>query len=239
MFVRIFTCLLLSLLPAVSQGLNLESFKKTKTELEEEYYQVAKQFAEAKTAEEAFAFVRSEDKESFDKAFERYHQKSIGEIHEKVNVFSQNLNQYALLKNTTKSGELGYLMMIWTSEMKAPKVDWMASYGYGAMSWEQFQEVQPEIGIEMRAILQATNYYNFTFSDEKVWQSFLIYRKNKDSIYAYLKRDHPKFQEFVEELRGKKLSSFTLKLAYPEGDKQVDQVEIVDLINNTWFDIVE
>ena len=122
--------------------------------------------------------------------------------------------------------------------MGAPRVDWKASYAYSGMSWENILELKPEIPLEVRARFLPGNYYNYQFSDDRVWQCFSVFHPKLESpMYVYLKRDNPQFEEIMSLFRRKKDLAFTIRMAYPEGKKQVNQAELIEMLGDTWFDL--
>ena len=53
-------------------------------------------------------------------------------------------------------------------------VDWESWVGYSKMSWEEFLEVKPRRARKFRVLISQVDYYNFDFSDDAAWKSFLI-----------------------------------------------------------------
>ncbi len=235
-YILSFALLLIS--PVFSQERLPKYFELLQEELNAAYFEAATGFINATSAEEALEYISSPNHAEFKAAYDGL--KTEFELDKQLHLFSHNMNQYAMARNNASKGKKGLLFLVWHRDMDVPKVDWKATYAYGTMSWAKFMTEMPEIPIEMRVTVGFDNYYNYQFSDDAVWQCFAFYTEaSEERMYAYMRRDNPKFKHLFSETRKKKTTSITVKVAYPEGEKKKGQVEIVEMLADTWFDNVK
>jgi len=87
----------------------------------------------------------------------------------------------------------------------------------------------------MRVIIQNTEYYNFQFSDDSVWQSYQIKTKNSDDVlYGYVKKGSGPHLELQAKLNEVKKASMRVEISYPSRNKQPYQVLINSILDNGW-----
>jgi len=234
MFFRLLLICLFVAFPVCAQEIIPKFYQLSEIDMQKAYLEVAQSFIDAKTADEASKYISSTNSEKFQAAFENQHCKKEIVLDEKCHVFTHNMSQYGMVRNTVSPGQKEFLFMVWHADMITPKVDWKGSYSWGGMTWEQFLKEMPEIPIEMRVTVKAGNYYNYQFSEESVWQCLKFYLDVTDeTMYAYVRRDNSSYKYLMSEIQKKGASSITAKLAYPEGEKQQTQVELVEMLSET------
>ncbi len=230
-------CLLFFSLGAAQEP---KSYLMGSNALNKAYLEVANKFAEAKTAEEAAQYILDPENVDFKEAFTLYQDERLAVINQSVSISSHRMTQYGILRTKWKSGQKGVMSLIWSTEGDAPKVDWKATYGCGGMPWKKFMEDQPEIGIEMRAIFEPNNYYNFEFSDDAKWDCYSLTHPALDRpLYAYLAKDNKTAVELKEVFKVRADGAITARVAFPQGEKRANQIEILEVLAHTWFDIAE
>jgi len=124
--------------------------------------------------------------------------------------------------------------MIFVNTVEGIRIDWESWVGWCEMNWEEFINAQPTKGNLFRIKLNNTNYYNFNFTDEKKWKSYILFSYDKSHhIYGYVERDS-KTAKKIDEKLGAEDSFFTLSLKFPVNAATNNQVIIERVISNGW-----
>ena len=117
------------------------------------------------------------------------------------------------------------------------RVDWESWVGYCEMSVEELFRRKPTEAKLMRIILRRGSYYNYGFSDDRVWAACRLGFRNSDrSLLAYARRDSKEGAVLTELLQNTDSVPYTLKIRYPENARSGDQVEIVELLSQGWIE---
>ncbi|TAG09087.1 MAG: hypothetical protein EAZ42_08090 [Verrucomicrobia bacterium] len=131
-----------------------------------------------------------------------------------------------------RSGELRPIAVLFDHDQL--KIDWESWVGWSEMSWPDFLEKKPATPVEFRVDVSDVDYYNFSFTDDKKWQSYQLRSVDGEHlVYAYVLRDselHGKLKPLVET----KTRMQILKLKYPEGALREDQVIIDSFVHDGW-----
>lgn len=130
------------------------------------------------------------------------------------------LNNGMTVERVEKDGKVEY------------RVDWESWVGYSEMTPEEMRSKKPIEPFLIRATVGKGDYYNFGFSDDKVWSSYRI--KLGDDGYeflGYVRRGSELDKKLLpirqQDLEGK----IIIKVAYPPQARAKDQVEIVEIVS--------
>jgi hypothetical protein len=117
------------------------------------------------------------------------------------------------------------------------RVDWESWVGWTEMSWPDFLETKPTTPKTFRVVVRKVDYYNFGFSDDLHWRSFLLEsRKGEETMYGYVERG--------SELEGRilidpelKKAMLILKVRFPAGaPASSKQVLIDEVVHGSWVE---
>lgn len=114
------------------------------------------------------------------------------------------------------------------------KIDWESWVGWSEMPWDKLIESKTDQPIMIRTTLRAVDYYNFGFTDDSKWRSYLLTSPDgAHTLYGYIERD----SLLDERLHPpEKLASvtFTLKIRFPKDGENRNQVVIHDIVSDGW-----
>lgn len=128
--------------------------------------------------------------------------------------------------------EMKQLAFIRTEE--GLKVDWESYVGWSEMPWKDFVETKPEKPVLFRVVARDVEYYNFDYSDDVEWRSFQLGSPDgEQAVYGYAKRNSPA-EEALRPARKGETALVTLKLKYPAGAKQKNQVLVDSIVADGW-----
>ena len=117
------------------------------------------------------------------------------------------------------------------------RVDWESWVGYCEMSAEDLIRVKPTEPKLLRIILRQGSYYNYEYSDDRVWAAYRLGFRNSDrALLAYVRRNSQEGEILAELFRDSEELLYTLKIRYPENARSSDQVEIVELLGQGWIE---
>ena len=117
------------------------------------------------------------------------------------------------------------------------RVDWESWVGYCEMSAEDLIRVKPTEPKLLRIILRQGSYYNYEYSDDRVWAAYRLGFRNSDrALLAYARRNSQEGEILAELFRDSEELLYTLKIRYPENARSSDQVEIVELLGQGWIE---
>jgi len=116
------------------------------------------------------------------------------------------------------------------------KIDWESWVGWSDIPWKEFQSTQPTTSHVFRVYLSAVEYYNFDFSDETKWQSYLLVSPDLNyTLYGYVEKSSA-LDNHLRPNKDEGNLRVTLGLKFPAKPKNNSQVEIVDLVTEGWVE---
>ncbi|RYD38772.1 MAG: hypothetical protein EOP87_00855 [Verrucomicrobiaceae bacterium] len=116
------------------------------------------------------------------------------------------------------------------------KIDWESFVGWSEMPWQRFIEEKPERPVLFRVGLKMQDYYNFSFADEKKWQSYEIrFPDGEHILYGYVRRDSP-LDVKLRPLDAKSSRLVMVRLKFPPGGTKRNQVIIEEMPADGWVE---
>ena len=104
------------------------------------------------------------------------------------------------------------------------------------MSAEDLVRAKPTEPKLLRITLRQGSYYNYGYSDDRVWAAYRLGFRNSDrTLLAYARRDSKEGELLAELFRDSAELLYTLKVRYPENARSGEQVEIVELLEQGWI----
>ena len=114
------------------------------------------------------------------------------------------------------------------------KIDWESWVGWSEMPWDKLIESKPQRPILVRAMLRTVDYYNYGFTDDSKWRAYQLSSPDgAHTLYGYIERS----SLLDIRLRPPEKSdsvAVTLKIRFPEGEENRDQVVIHDMVSDGW-----
>jgi hypothetical protein len=115
-------------------------------------------------------------------------------------------------------------------------VDWESWVGFCDLKPKEMHAKRPVTPIVMRAIISAESYFNYGFSDESKWSPYKLELRDPEFVfYGYTKKGSEADKDLATLQKKKTKSPYLVKVAYPEGAKSKNQVEIVKVITAGWI----
>lgn len=119
------------------------------------------------------------------------------------------------------------------------KIDWEFAELYQAVPWDRFSESQTQEPTEMRCILKPGDYFNWGFSDNKKWDSWILIEPEQKfpALHGYVEKDSADGRKlkllYDERTFRKAYPAFMviLSLAYPSEVKDSKQVRILNIVD--------
>ena len=141
-----------------------------------------------------------------------------------------------------------YRFFAFEQTLESIKMDWEVSFGHQMMPLQVFKDTKPESKQEFRLILRSGTYYAHYYSDATKWQCLeASYSGNSNfKIFVYVDRDSTIGKETIAKLtpeptldpsqspKERPLSGI-VKLRFNSVSETDNQVELVDLIQDHWF----
>lgn len=115
------------------------------------------------------------------------------------------------------------------------KIDWETSSGYQEMIYEELTTQMPTEPVELRLTLEAADYYNFGFNDDEYVAFRATYLGNPNAIFLYGRKDDPVARKLADKLDILDMTGAIVKVRYPKDAKAADQLELVEVVAETWF----
>lgn len=114
------------------------------------------------------------------------------------------------------------------------KIDWESWACWSEMPWETFMEERPSRPVLFRVKLESLDYYNRSFSDDRMWQSYLLMPASGEPVlYGYAGRGTPLNSRLTPPSDVKTLL-LTVKLRFPEEPVTDNQVIIDSIVAEGW-----
>ncbi|HVJ46148.1 MAG TPA: hypothetical protein VM511_07170 [Luteolibacter sp.] len=208
---------------------------RTEPELIAELEPIARTFLEAKSIDEMLPVVRDRARvEPKMKAFYKAGVTAPGMSQFNAGGSVAFRGKLAAVSVRTGDFEIKQLAFIRTPE--GLKIDWESYVGWSEMEWRDFTAKHPEKPVLFRARLLPVDYYNFAFSSDVEWRSYQLSSPDGETIvYGYAKVG----SEIDNKLRPEdptSVSLVTVKLKYPVGEKQRNQVLIDSVVTDGWVE---
>jgi hypothetical protein len=116
------------------------------------------------------------------------------------------------------------------------KIDWESWVGWSDMPWETFAEKAPTTPSRFRVRIKPIIYYNFSFSDDGKWRSYLIESPDgQHRFFGYVERGSP-VDALINLADTPSGGDFILDLAFPADNSGRNQVLIKDRIAVGWVE---
>lgn len=116
------------------------------------------------------------------------------------------------------------------------KIDWESWVGWSDLSWEQFKDKAPTTPSRFRVRLKPIIYYNFSFSDDTRWRSYLIESPDgSERYFGYVERGS-RVDDLINFADSPSGGDFILALSFPAENTGRNQVLITDRIAVGWIE---
>lgn len=194
----------------------------------------AESFLAATTVDQILPLVRDSEKMRA-KLFEYYsHSKLRPTAISKFNASGQvsYKDSFAAVSMLTTDFEL--IQLAFFDGKDGLKIDWESWVGWSELPWDKLIESKPQKPTLIRTKLRTVDYYNFGFSDDSKWRAYRLSSPDgAHTLYGYTERD----SLIDERLRPPERSAsvaVTLKIRFPEGEENRNQVIIQDIVSDGW-----
>jgi|GEM_PF-1864736 len=141
-----------------------------------------------------------------------------------------------------------YRFFAFEQTLESIKMDWEVSFGHQMMPLQVFKDKKPESIQEFRLILKSGNYFAHHYSDTTKWKCLEAGYSGDFNfkIFVYVDRESAIGKEIITKLtpeptldpsqsaKERPLSAI-VKLRFNSLSKTYNQVELVDLIQDHWF----
>jgi len=116
------------------------------------------------------------------------------------------------------------------------KVDWESWVGWSDMPWDEFKEKQPKSPTRFRVHLKPIIYYNFGFSDDLKWRSYLVESPDGNHrFFAYVERGS-RVDDLINLADNPSGDDYVLDLCFPPDNPGSNQVLIAAWIADGWVE---
>ena len=116
-------------------------------------------------------------------------------------------------------------------------VDWEASVGYNPHQLSKLINLRQEEPVTLRVIITPANYYNFQYSDQRVYQSFAfkVSDRQQPRCYAFAKKNSKVTKQLMRFFanRAQRGVAVTLQMRFPQGGDS--GAELLDLVSPHWL----
>lgn len=137
-------------------------------------------------------------------------------------------------KEDPSNGKPFYLFMEKTPQ--GYKMDWEVSAGYQSMPLDEFVKTKPTTPVELRLLLQQSEYYNFQFTPDKYLAFEATHMEMAEPLYLYAPRSDRAATQIYNNLGVKgKNSGALVKVKFPKDAKAPNQLELVEVVSETWL----
>lgn len=141
-------------------------------------------------------------------------------------------DNFAAVSVTTR--DFGSKQMAFIEDEDGLKIDWESWVGWSEMPWGEIVKTKPSNPVLVRAILKATDYYNFGFADEKKWRSYrLVSPDGETMLYGYVERNSLLDQRIRPGEQGLTVA-LTVRIHFPKGGIADNQVIIDEYVADGW-----
>lgn len=134
-----------------------------------------------------------------------------------------------------ENGDLGSIALV-KDKAGQFRPDWETAVAYSEMSLEQIKAERPTDPQMVRIYVQADEYFNYEFSDDRKWRCFRITDRDSDTVlFGYAEINSPVEQELSTMLKLEQRVPAIVKLAFTPDSKAPDCVLITEFIQRDWF----
>lgn len=201
---------------------------------------VTKNFLEAKTVEEMLRWVRlpQETAPKVEKWLAGKPYKPPGMQGARAEFRYSLVKGRDVIAVSVRTGDFEQRELMLVREKEGLRVDWEAWAGWSEMPWEEFRKEKPQEPKAFRVVISEGDYFNFHFKDEVHWSGYrLLSPDGEESIFGYAVKgtDLSSRLKVLIPKGGKK--SFLLRLKFPPEARADNQVEIVELVSESWVDL--
>ncbi len=155
-----------------------------------------------------------------------------------VEVGRRNFIQIGLLVGEKGGSEIEDRPMIMAVERLDEgnyKIDWETSSGYQPYSFEELTTEKPVDPVELRLTLETSDFYNFGFNQEEHFAFKGTFLSNPDALYVYGRREDPAARRLSHSLSILESIGVIVKVRYPPNASAKDQLELVEVVSESWF----
>ena len=209
----------------------------------EKVEEVVKNFLEAETLEECKKFVCSPERvwPLIDRYYATvdYEPEGFSSLDKTKSAFRGEFLTLKVTKADFLPSPIG-IQRIEEGDEVSYRVDWESWVGYSDYTIEEMRSERPSEPFLVRVVVQEASYYNYSFSDDKIWRSLAL--EFKDPLYSflgYVKIDSDLDDKFRQTMKVNPDLPCLLKVAYPEGTRQKDQLEILEFVTTGWIMVDE
>ncbi len=114
------------------------------------------------------------------------------------------------------------------------RVDWETAVGYQSIDWKDFRAERPVKPAHLRVEVQADDYYNYEFHDERMWSCYRLTHPDVDfPLFGFLKR-YSLMDEWLTHGLRHGPEYYILTLRFPENAQSDQMVHIDDIKQIKW-----
>ncbi len=119
------------------------------------------------------------------------------------------------------------------------KIDWESYVGWSEMPWGEFIDKKITKPALFRASLKLVEYYNFSFKDDRKWQSYQLRSPDGEQVvYAYVKRDSA-IDKKIRPADALSTQLVTVRLKFQPDEVSKNQVLIEEVTADGWVEGVD
>jgi hypothetical protein len=116
-------------------------------------------------------------------------------------------------------------------------IDWEAWVGWSAMPWKKFKAAKPTEPQLFRVTMKPVDYFNYTFSDEQQWSSWLLTSPDlDDTLYGFVARGSDVEQRLLSMV-GDAGGVMTVMLAFPANATADNMCQITKVVAPGWAEL--
>lgn len=196
--------------------------------------EIARQFLEAETLDDLLPLVRNPDEIG---PIIRAYYRSTGYQAPGSYRLEEEVEAYSVKDNFTSfdviMGDYTKRPIALEITEEGPLVDWESWVGFCEMPWDKLITHRPSSPVLVRVYVEKTFYYNFDFSDDSQWVCFRLSRSGDEpDLYGYCPEGSPLLEKLPQ--KPDKVSTYTLKIEFPDEAKNGEQVIITDVVHIGW-----
>jgi hypothetical protein len=150
------------------------------------------------------------------------------------NITREVLRHGQAMSVRVRTGNLDEQPMVFFMTPEGLKIDWESWVGWSEMPWDEFLDAKPGSPKLFRVRLSPVDYYNFAFSDDLKWQSYLFESPDGEhSVYGYVERGSV-LDNRLRPSPDVKKTPLTVTLSFPENATSRNQVLVGKIVAEGW-----